>query len=247
MTERDGQAVRAGDALPLLLAGMPPQLRLVASSPPDGEALARRDALDRAADDEAAASRLAAQAAFRDRAWEAACPKLFRGATLARLKPQQDPGRAVSGWLESGSLLLVLHGESQRGKTWAAWAVASAARDAGGWVTGGRLTELLWQLRPSDADPGRPDRVRAALATADLAVIDDLGREKATEATVAHVWDLLETRLSAGLRTVVTTNLTPTAIRAGYGDPVMWRLTETGTAVPVTGDIIRAPRVPSTT
>lgn len=236
----DGPAVRAGEVLPAFLAGMPPHLRVVASGGKlTGDALARRRELDAAADAAATAERLAVQAAFRLRSWEAACPKRYRSATVARLYPQQDPGGVVSGWLASASPLLVLHGPPRRGKTHAAWAVAGQAHAAGAWVAGGRLAELLWLLRPSDADPGRPDRTRAALAAADLAVIDDLGREKTTETVVAHVWDMLETRLSGGLRTIVTTNLTLDQILDRYGDPVLYRLTDTGTAVEIVGDVLR--------
>lgn len=241
MTGQDDQAaVRAGEVLPAFLAGMPPHLRLAASGGElTGEMLARRRQLDANADAAAAAERLAAQAAFRQRAWEAACPLRYRSASVTKLHPQQDPGGVVSGWLASGSRMLLLHGPQQRGKTHAAWAVAAAARAAGDWVAGGRLTELLRQLRPSDTDPARPDRVRARLATADLTVLDDLGREKTTETVVEHVWDLLEARLSAGLRTIVVTNLEEAEIRDRYGDPTLSRLTETGAAVPVVGAILR--------
>lgn len=238
VTNHEGQeAVQAGEVLPSLLAGMPPRLRLVASGPP-GEVLARRDALDRAADAAADAQRRQAQAAFRERAWTASCPPAYRDASLARLMPQQDRDGYVSRWLASGTPMLLLHGPSRTGKTFAAWAVAGAARDSGLWVAGWRVTELLWQLRPSD-DSVRAERARYAIATADLVVLDDLGRERRTDWTVEQVWDALETRLSAGLRTIVTTNLTPPAIRDGYGDPVMYRLTETGTAIPVNGRVLR--------
>jgi hypothetical protein len=236
---RQAGPVRAGTAMQALLAGMPPRLRLVAAGGKlTAEQEAMRDRLDAEADAAAVAQRLAAQAMFRQRSWEAACPERYRAATVAGLVPQQDPGGVVSGWLASPSLLLVLHGPSRRGKTHSAWAVASQARDGGAWVSGGRVADLMWLLRPNDADPGRPERTRSALFTAGLAVLDDLGREPVTPTVVAHVWDTLETRLSGGLRTIVTTNLTTTELLERYGDPVLYRLTETGTAARIVGDVL---------
>ena len=88
------------------------------------------------------------------------------------------------------------------------------------------VPELLSRLRGGD------EYVRKEAA--DLAqhegivVLDDLGREKASEWTAAEIYVLINKRYESLLRTVVTTNLTSKEITEnGYG-PALSRLAEGG-------------------
>lgn len=239
MTSFDALALHR---LSWLLEQLPPHLRTIAASrelPPEEEKIRRR--LDAEADAKAHAERIATQREFRERAWNASCPPMYREASLGRLYPQQNLKGAVAGWLCTDSPVLELHGPSQHGKTYAAWAVASEARGRGMWVAGWRATDLLNLLRPSDSEPERPDRTRIAAGTADLVVLDDLGREKLSEWVIDQLYDLLEARLTGGLRTIITTNLSRDQLVKRYGDPVTIRIADKGTRVPVRGKVIRPP------
>lgn len=58
----------------------------------------------------------------------------------------------------------------------------------------------------------------------DLLIIDDLGAEMSNTFTVGVLYNLLNTRIVAGLPTIISTNLTPEEIRVRYTDRVASRL-----------------------
>ena len=57
-----------------------------------------------------------------------------------------------------------------------------------------------------------------------LLIIDDLGTEEATDSSVSRFYALLDRRMSRGLATVITTNLSLEAIRDVYTERVYSRL-----------------------
>lgn len=58
----------------------------------------------------------------------------------------------------------------------------------------------------------------------DLLIIDDMGAEMSNTFTVGVLYNLLNTRIVAGLPTIISTNLTPDEIRTRYTDRVASRL-----------------------
>lgn len=58
----------------------------------------------------------------------------------------------------------------------------------------------------------------------DLLIIDDLGAEMSNTFTVGVLYNLLNTRIVAGLPTIISTNLSPDEIRTRYTDRVASRL-----------------------
>ena len=229
-----------------IVPGMPRHLYPVARGQerPDADEAARLDALE-AADDRGAFGDIAArQRAFRTHAWERACPAKYADARLAILRPQQDPDGLVTGWLAyTASPTLILVGPSDRGKSYAAFAVGRAAFDAGQWVTAWPFPDLINSLRPSDIDPGLRDRTLVAVTRADIVILDDLGKESRSPWTIEQTWSVLNARGNDRLRTIVTINKTDDTVRdldEWYGSPIVNRLLAGATIARIEGDALSA-------
>lgn len=59
---------------------------------------------------------------------------------------------------------------------------------------------------------------------ADLLIIDDLGTEAQTQYTVAFLYNILNTRLNSGKKTIISTNLEQAELHKRYGDRITSRL-----------------------
>jgi DNA replication protein DnaC len=104
------------------------------------------------------------------------------------------------------------------------------------WVN---VTDLLIGLR-LDMDRARDDRVWAErverAASADLLVLDDLGRERASDWTSEVLYNLVNRRYEQlTLRTIVTSNLPLEELALGYYWPAISRLAEGGALVQIEG------------
>lgn len=203
-----------------------------------------------------AAERRAAQQTFRDRQWRELAGSLA-DAALADLHPQQDrcaqreQSPAVSDWLGSEHLNLVLTGASRTGKTWAAYAVGNAARSRGLWVAAYRLSRANNGLR-DDAERGRMQRT---LDGADLLILDDVGSEHTTGWTGGQLQDLLDERAIHQRRTILTTTLRwrtsrdpdsglptgPPGMIERYGEQIANRLVERARVVVIRGEMLAGP------
>jgi len=62
------------------------------------------------------------------------------------------------------------------------------------------------------------------LYSCDLLILDDLGSEFATQYTTASLFDIINTRLIAGKKTVINTNLSISELKNKYGERVVSRL-----------------------
>lgn len=238
----DSSPARIGAAIPLLGAIPEHLAHLVpiatAQQQPSAQFLAEADASERAADAEAEQQIRAAQRAYRTRIWRQSCPAKFRAAELGGLDPaDQDPNGLVSGWLDSGVQTLMLAGDlSRRGKSHAACAVGHAALEAGMWVVRYRVTDLLHDMRPSQTDPARAEDTRDLVQKVDLLILDDLGVEKRNDWPIEVITDVLDYRITADQRMVITTNLASwAALCDQYGDRVVGRLNESALVVPYRG------------
>jgi len=188
--------------------------------------------------------RLALSREHRRRRYLRRLPKRYENAALADLHPtEQDPGGKVSGWLASGHQTLLLASMAPGlGKTHAAYAVGSQAVENGLTVEAYTAMEMLSALRPSRNEPERPERIMDDLLTADLLVLDDLGRENlSTGWPLEQIHHVLNTRLGENLRTVITTNLTSEAMGERYGYPLLDRVLDDAVIVKVTGESRRRP------
>ena len=152
-----------------------------------------------------------------------------------------DALRSVKAWLGGDDLLLLLLGPHGVGKTFAA--SLAVYRRRGIMVPARRLVrDHLWC----------PDR-RATISRAGLLVIDDVGREATTDAerTVEAIDELVNLRCDAGLRTIITGNMSLSRgvdhglgtwqdyVR-GRGPTISTRLLEYGVTAEVGGEDLRA-------
>jgi len=178
-------------------------------------------------DDDVPASELVLrhQSAMRERALQACLPddRVAADVGLASLDTDQHPD-AIAAWLaDPDARTAIFAGKTGSGKTQAAYATAAEAARRGAatrlrsgevvtkqllvrsWTMHGYLAELrpegskhpVWEIR---------DRAR----TAELLILDDLGAEmdiEAREFVRRELLELIEYRLNARLRTIVTTNL----------------------------------------
>lgn len=135
----------------------------------------------------------------------------------------------------------VIAGPARTGKTYAAYAIANDADDQGLWVNVWPAAELSAALKP-DADASAYDHATAC----DLLVIDDLGRERATDWWLEQLQRVVDHRCAHERRIVVTTNSPGEAPEQAYedlvkryGDPIIERLIDDGGIVVLDGPPVR--------
>jgi len=122
---------------------------------------------------------------------------------------------------------LLLYGEPGLGKTFVCHCIAKDLLDAGRTVlyqTAPRLCKVLENYRFNRDAMAEPDEMLAAVDEVDLLIIDDLGAEIPTVVTSAALFDIINQRLLARKHTVISTNLTPTALGAQYSERLVSRL-----------------------
>ena len=135
---------------------------------------------------------------------------------------------------------LLLHGGSGLGKTFLLGCVESAVREKGVDTLYTTAYDLLNELK--NAYFARGGENVQSYFDVSLLLIDDLGMEPLMEnITVEQIYNLLNARLSRGLCTAVSTNLSREELRARYTERVSSRLldTRTGMAIHFQGKDIR--------
>lgn len=165
--------------------------------------------------------------------------QLQRAGTPARLMTilmgdglRETPAvRAVRDWMDGERTFLVLTGGTGAGKTLA----ACQALGRGGLferaVAAGRLGLY------GDDDVARMRSLRRAK----VLVLDDLGAEFAGDVWRAQFDELVDERYGQQRRTVITTNLSPEALRERYGARVVDRLRHDGLVVACGSESLRKP------
>lgn len=168
--------------------------------------------------------------------WLAACPPLYRAATL-----DDDPARIplVDAWFTASRRALTLHlvGPVGVGKTHLAAAVAAeyAARTAARprfWS----IARLLEDLRP-----GGDDAAWQQASSAQLVILDDLQAANPTAWAREKFLALVDARTSNELRTICTTNAPWQSLVSAWGEPAMDRLTLRSATIEMRGDSRRRP------
>ncbi len=126
---------------------------------------------------------------------------------------------------------LILAGPVGTGKTWAVWKAAEQAVRGGydGLVVITTATHLRRVIAPATAEPGEFGRYLAA----GLLAIDDLATARLSEWDMDHLGELVDTRWSAQLPTVVTSNKTDLA--SLLGPRISSRLGHNALIVPMDG------------
>ncbi|MBE5786936.1 MAG: hypothetical protein E7324_05265 [Clostridiales bacterium] len=135
---------------------------------------------------------------------------------------------------------LLLHGGSGLGKTYLLRCVGNHARQMGVDTLETTAYDLLMALK--NAYFSRTGETAQEYFDVPLLLIDDLGMEPLMEGvTVEQIYHLINSRLSRGLYTVITTNLSRTELQQRYTERVSSRLLDarTGLTLPFLGKDIR--------
>lgn len=103
---------------------------------------------------------------------------------------------------------LAIIGPIGTGKTHLAASIANALLQTGKRVICMPSVDMLAKIRATYKEDGNDDEIMNDLKTADLLIIDDLGKEKATEWTSQTIYSIINARYENERPTVITTNYT---------------------------------------
>ena len=137
--------------------------------------------------------------------------------------------RAWAGSFGPGSPNLLFTGAPGLGKTFLSAAIARVVSASGAGVAYDTATALLGAYEREKFSRDEDERADAAsrvrqLTTCDLLILDDLGTEMTTAFTQSALYSLLDGRLRAGKKTIVSTNLSRADIEGRYGAALASRL-----------------------
>lgn len=136
-------------------------------------------------------------------------PKLV-AADAAEAREVQGCYRTAMHFAEEPKDWIVIAGQTGRGKTRLAAAIANYARDSGKQVMFVVVPDLLDTLRSAynPQNPASFDSMFDQVRNAPLLVLDDLGAQSGTPWADEKLFQLINHRYNACLPTVITTNLT---------------------------------------
>ncbi|MDR2502535.1 MAG: ATP-binding protein [Oscillospiraceae bacterium] len=148
---------------------------------------------------------------------------------------------------QSGNLFF--SGEPGLGKTFLAACIARVVAARGFSVVYDTIPAIFARLeeekfRRGEADDALLAQIRR-YRECDLLIADDLGTEMQTSFTNAALYELVNTRLITGKKTIITSNLTAPELRARYAPPVASRLEGEYRFVSFYGNDIRKKRMDS--
>jgi len=118
---------------------------------------------------------------------------------------------------------LLLQGATGLGKTHLCLAMARGVAEQGFGVIYGSVGPLIRQLEAEHFGRATGDS-ESQLIACDLLVLDDLGMEFDTPFSRASLYNVLNARLLEGKPTVISTNLSHTALKERYGDQLASRI-----------------------
>lgn len=138
---------------------------------------------------------------------------------------------------------LILYGNAGTGKTFFSECIADALLKNGRFAL---LTSVsgLANAMSSNYNESRA-KVLHYIKNVDLLVLDDYGTERDTAFMNEHIFDIIDTRYTANRPMVITTNLSPDAMRANMNinvKRIAERLFESCVAIEVKGDTRRVSR-----
>lgn len=118
---------------------------------------------------------------------------------------------------------LLLQGATGTGKTHLSLAIAKAVTEKGFGVVYGSVQPLLRRLEDEQFGRVEGDSLQQ-LAHCDLLVLDDLGMEFDTPLGRSAIYNLINARLLEGKPTIISTNLSFSALQERYGDQIASRI-----------------------
>ena len=141
---------------------------------------------------------------------------------------------------KSGSLLFV--GATGLGKTFLSACIARQVADAGFWVvyeTAGAMFADFEAVKFGGDEDGRTRKY----LDCDLLIVDDLGTEMKTQFTISALYSVVNSRLTAGKSTIISTNLFPESLERTYSPQIASRLLGSYELLQFAGSDIRMQRL----
>ena len=133
----------------------------------------------------------------------------------------------ISNFDENNGDNLLFYGTTGLGKTFLCNCISKSLLDKDKIViyqTAFTILEILERRRFGKGNREMSDYQYDLLFEADLLVIDDLGTEVTNTFTNAEIFNIVNTRLIAGKKTLISTNLTPKEISEIYTDRIFSRI-----------------------
>jgi len=146
----------------------------------------------------------------------------------------------------SKSMNLFFNGAPGLGKTFLSACIARVVADSGHSVVYDMASSMFDKF--GDARFGRTDNLEEARAEVrrylecDLLIVDDLGTEMTNAFTISALYELVNTRLVTGKKTIVSSNLTLGELRRQYSEQIMSRLEGEYQVLTFRGDDVRRKR-----
>lgn len=135
---------------------------------------------------------------------------------------------------------IMFMGGTGLGKTHLSLAIANVVINKGYSVVYGTAQNILSDLQNENF--GRDDNLRyyeRAVLNCDLLILDDLGTEFKSNYTVACLYNIINTRLSAKLPTIISTNFTLDELEEKYDQRITSRITGEYSQLILVGNDIR--------
>ncbi len=133
----------------------------------------------------------------------------------------------AEGFTPDKCVNLVLFGGTGLGKTHLSTAVAKTVIDRGYDVLYVTAVGMIADFEKERFGSGYSDTDVEGLGRyydCDLLILDDIGTEVTNQFTVSVLYNVINTRLSKGKSTVISTNLTPSELRNRYWDRIYSRI-----------------------
>ena len=133
----------------------------------------------------------------------------------------------VNNFEENNGENLIFYGTTGLGKTFLCNCIAKVLLDKNKIViyqTAFTILDILERRRFGKDNDDLNDFKYNLLFEADLLIIDDLGTEVSNTFTNAEIFNIVNTRLISGKKTIISTNLTPKEITEIYTDRVFSRI-----------------------
>ncbi len=133
----------------------------------------------------------------------------------------------ISNFDQNNGDNLLFYGTTGLGKTFLCNCIAKSLLDKNKIViyqTAFTILEIIEKHRFGRGDKEFNNYQYSLLFDADLLIIDDLGTEVANTFTNAEIFNIVNTRIIGGKKTIISTNLTPKEISETYTDRVFSRI-----------------------